>query len=97
MRPTDMHKISRRGTHTNGPKGWHDVPNVTGDYDMDATILHRNNKNMPLRLNLYVIKTSGYNGEGYGEKAVGESPPSKRNNYEPRTGYEGYEGYHGDD
>jgi hypothetical protein len=75
MRPNEMHRLARRGSHRNdSPKSWHSVPNVTGDYDFDATILHRSNSDMPKRLQLYV-KTKGpafgprtaYNGyHGYG-------------------------------
>ncbi len=54
MRPTDMHRLAHSGCHECAPKGWHDVPVCVGDYDMDATILHRNNKDLPLRLSLYV-------------------------------------------
>lgn len=64
MRPTDMHRLCHGGCHINGPKGWHDVPVVSGDYDLDATILHRDNKNMPKRLNLYVKR----GGAGYGPR-----------------------------
>jgi hypothetical protein len=64
MRPTDMHRLSHGGCHINGPQGWHDVPVVSGDYDLDATILHRDNKNMPKRLNLYVKR----GGAGYGPR-----------------------------
>lgn len=52
------------------PKDWHDVPNVTGDFDLDATILHRDNPNLKDRLALYCKHTNsiaygprtGYNG-----------------------------------
>ena len=89
-----MHRLSHGGCHINGPKGWHEVPVVSGDYDLDATIMHRNNKDMPKRLNLYVRRPSGYGGEGYGDDSVGtKTPPT----YGPKTGYEGYKGYSGDD
>lgn len=55
MRPIDMHRLAHAGCHDDcSPKGWHDVPQVTGDYDLDATILHRSNKDLPARLALYV-------------------------------------------
>jgi hypothetical protein len=54
MRPTDMHLLSHRGCHHCAPKAWRDVPVMTGDYDFDATILHRSNGDLPLRLNLYL-------------------------------------------
>lgn len=69
MKPNQMHKIAHGGCHDmDAPKGWHDVPNCTGDYDLDATILHRSNSDLPARLEMYVkdrhnaygIKT-GYN------------------------------------
>lgn len=74
MKPTDMHMLAHRGCHDAcSPKGWHDVPNLTGDYDFDATIEHRNNKNLPQRLWMYVKRgdsaygyKTGYDGyHGY--------------------------------
>lgn len=54
MKPTDMHRLAHAGCHDCSPRGWHDVPQVTGDYDLDATILHRSNKDLPRRLEMYV-------------------------------------------
>ncbi len=34
------------------------VHKVTGDYDLDATILHRRNKDLPDRLKLYTKRGS---------------------------------------
>ena len=67
MRPNEMHKLGHNGCHTCAPRGWNDVPNVTGDYDLDATILHRHNKDLPNRLKMYTKTRSygirtGYNG-----------------------------------
>lgn len=60
MKPTQMHKLAHAGSHdSDSPKGWHDVPNCTGDYDLDATILHRSNRDLPARLELY-IKRNAY-------------------------------------
>lgn len=100
MKPNEMHRMCRRGCHINGPKGWHDVPVMSGDYDLDATIMHRNNKNLPMRLNLYIRRSSGYNGEGYGESASGSNQITEYESprgYGPRTSYEGYKGYSGDE
>lgn len=64
MRPRDMHKLSHGGCHDQcSPKDWHHVPKVTGDFDLDATILHRKNKNLPARLELYT--KTGSNAYGY--------------------------------
>ena len=60
MSPTDMLRIAHNGCHTCAPKAWRDVPNVTGDYDMDATILHRNNKDLPNRLRQYSRRGRSY-------------------------------------
>ncbi len=73
MRPTDMHRLAHRGCHNCAPPGWRNVPNMSGDYDFDATIEHRNNPSLPLRLNLYLKRHSnaygaltGYTGyQGY--------------------------------
>ena len=44
------------------------TPNITGDYDLDSTILHRRNKDLPNRIQLYIRKNkqpygglTGYN------------------------------------
>ena len=62
-----MHKLAHNGTHdADAPKGWRDVPNLCGDYDLDATILHRSNSDLPARLNLYLKRNAyGYK-TGYG-------------------------------
>lgn len=75
MRPNEMHRLAHNGTHMCAPKPWHGVPDCTGDYDLDATILHRNNRDMPKRLNLY-LKT--------GRNAYGP-----RTNYGGYAGYSG--------
>lgn len=75
MKPDKMHLLAHRGCHVCAPKGWRDIPNVTGDSDFDATILHRNNKNLPDRLELYVKR--GDNAYGY------------RSNYDSYHGYSG--------
>ena len=75
MRPNEMHRLAHNGCHQAAPKGWRDVPNMTGDYDLDATILHRNNKSIPNRLELYLKhKATAY---GY------------RTNYDGYHGYSG--------
>lgn len=55
MKAADLKQLGP-GTHNHecAPKGWRDVPDVTGDYDLDATILHRENADLPLRLALYL-------------------------------------------
>lgn len=69
MKAKAMKEIGHCGTHQCAPKAWRDVPNLVGDYDLDATIQHRENPNLPSRLELYVRKgerayhpVSGYNG-----------------------------------
>ena len=58
MKPNEMHRIGLYGCHQCAPRGWHDIPKLTGDYDLDATILHRRNKDLPNRLRQYVKKVS---------------------------------------
>jgi hypothetical protein len=67
MKPNQMHSLAHGGTHGNrcAPKAWSDVPNVTGDYDLDATILHRGNTDLPHRLNLYTRRTGSGPATGY--------------------------------
>ena len=62
MRPNQMHAIGHHGCHQCAPREWRNTPNVTGDYDLDATILHRNNKDLAHRLELYTRKS----GKTYG-------------------------------
>jgi hypothetical protein len=67
MRPHEMHQMAHSGCHDCCPNGWKDVPKMTGDYDLDATILHRHNKDLPDRLRLYVKRgayssKTAYNG-----------------------------------
>lgn len=51
--------------HQCAPRGWRDVTDVTGDYDLDATIAHRHNKDLPHRLELYVKRASYGKRTGY--------------------------------
>ena len=54
MKRLQMMGISKNQTHEAcAPKPWKDVPNVTGDYDLDATIMNRDNVDLPHRLALY--------------------------------------------
>jgi len=69
MKKGQMQRLQgRRETHDCCPHAWRDVPNLVGDYDLDATILHRENANLPARLELYVKggrayrPVTGYNG-----------------------------------
>jgi hypothetical protein len=59
MRPDQMHRMAHAGCHTLAPKAYRDVPRLTGDIDMDASILHGKNKDMPLRLALYCKGSAG--------------------------------------
>jgi hypothetical protein len=46
--------------HDCAPQGWRGhTPNITGDYDLDETILHRSNTDMPTRFRMYVRKEIG--------------------------------------
>lgn len=73
MHKTAMKGLAHRGTHRCAPAPWKGVPNVTGDYDLDATIMNRKNTDLPHRLELYTKTGSnsygpitGYNGyHGY--------------------------------
>ena len=40
--------------HQLAPRDWRIVPNITGDFDLDASILFREDKDLPDRLALYV-------------------------------------------
>ncbi len=66
MKPNVMHRLNGQSKcHQCAPRGWHDVPDVTGDYDLDATILHRHDKDLPHRLELYTKRASYGKRTGY--------------------------------
>ena len=64
MNRKQMRDIGHGGCHQCAPKDWRNVPVLTGDYDLDATVLHRNNKDLVNRMSLYVRKS----GKTYGMK-----------------------------
>ncbi len=66
MRYRDMHDISHSGCHQCAPREWRGVPNLTGDYDLDATIAHRPNRDLPHRLGLYTKRSR----ESYGPRTA---------------------------
>jgi hypothetical protein len=69
MRYRDMHNQFHGGCHTCAPPAWRRVPNVTGDYDLDASIGHSPNKDMAKKLSMYVTRQKyGYrtNYDSYG-------------------------------
>jgi hypothetical protein len=77
MDKAQMHRLHGQGeNHACAPKAWRDVANLTGDYDLDATIAHRSNPALPDRLSLYVKHS---NATSYGA----------RTGY---SGYHGYSG-----
>lgn len=53
MAKSDVKSLSGNGCHDCAPKEWRGVPKITGDYDLDATIVHRKNGDLPRRLALY--------------------------------------------
>jgi hypothetical protein len=58
MKPNEMHKLRHSGCHSCAPKAWRGVPNVTGNYDLDATIMHRSNRDIPARLKLHLASAA---------------------------------------
>ena len=54
-----MHRIAHRGCHDCAPPAWRGVPKMTGDYDLDATILHRKNPDMAHRLSQHISAPRG--------------------------------------
>ena len=51
--------LGGHGSHQLAPREWQGLPRITGDYDLDATILHRHNKDLPHRLALYTRMMGG--------------------------------------
>jgi hypothetical protein len=78
MNPTAMHRIAHRGCHQCAPGPWHSVPNVTGDYDLDATIMHRGNRDLPNRLRTHLLMPK-----------VGTGTYGQRTGYRSRHGNHG--------
>jgi hypothetical protein len=67
MTKSEMRAMGHRGNHIVAPAGWRDVANLCGDYDLDATIEHRGNTDLPARLAQYVkrdayAQRTAYNG-----------------------------------
>lgn len=52
--------------HQAAPSPWRGTPNMTGDYDLDATIMHRKNTDLPARLAMYTRKPK----VGYGPRTA---------------------------
>jgi hypothetical protein len=50
MRKVIMHKLGRRGTHEHAPKAYRDLPVVTGDHRLDASIARSKNSDGANRL-----------------------------------------------
>jgi hypothetical protein len=40
--------------HECAPKAWRHTPMLTNDYDLDATLMHRDNKSMERRLSTHL-------------------------------------------
>ena len=66
MKAKAMRDLAHNGNHTVSPKAWRDVPNMTGDYDCDATIEHRNNADLPDRMAMYLKRRAYGIRTGYG-------------------------------
>lgn len=66
-----MNAIGHNGCHTCAPPAWRRVPNLTGDYDLDATIAHRGNHNLPARLSMYTTRRGSAYGPHTGYDSYG--------------------------
>jgi hypothetical protein len=65
-----MHRLAHQGSHAScSPKPWHAVPKVTGDYDLDATIMHRKNRDMQTRIGMY-LRAPGVTAGVYGPRSM---------------------------
>lgn len=58
--------------HDCAPKAWRKIPNITGDYDMDAAIMHSHNRDMAGKIMSHLSTPhygpkTGYNGYGSGD------------------------------
>lgn len=66
MRYSTMKSLGADHCHQCAPRAWRGVPDLTGDYDLDATIAHRHNKDLPHRLGLYTKRSR----ESYGPRTA---------------------------
>lgn len=57
-----MRKPRGYANHTVAPSSWRRTSNITGDYEMDASILHCKNKSVPAKIKDHVAPS----GPGYG-------------------------------
>lgn len=73
MKSKAMQQIAHAGLHDCCPKAWRDVPKLTGDYDADATIMHRENKDLPDRLAMYTKRPRPAYGIRSGYGSYGEN------------------------
>lgn len=71
MKPKAMKHLGGETTcHACAPKAWRDIPNISGDYDFDATVAHRDNPSLPDKMAMYLRKgksfgpVTAYNGYG---------------------------------
>lgn len=55
-----MKRPANTPCHECAPDHWHTTPNMTGDYDMDATIMHSKNSDMPHKLKQYLAPKPAY-------------------------------------
>lgn len=76
--------------HQCAPQEWRMTPNLTGDFELDASIMHATAKRVRTDL-VHHVKADGL----WNSIAAGE--PGEHKTYGPRTNYQGYDGYHGDD
>lgn len=56
MRRKAMLEISGGQCHDCSPKEWRDIPNVTGDFDLDATIMNRKNPSLAAKLAMHLTR-----------------------------------------
>jgi hypothetical protein len=65
MDKSHLKSLGLYGCHQCAPRGWRDTPIITADYDLDQTIMHRSNKDLPNRLQMYVKRASYGKRTGY--------------------------------
>ena len=67
MKRQAMASMGHCGNHICAPKAWRDVPILTSDYDLDGTILNRDNADLPDRLSMYLRREAYGIRTGYGK------------------------------
>jgi sugar (pentulose or hexulose) kinase len=85
--------------HSVAPKEWHHTPNITGDHEFDASIMHTSCKRVLRDLPHHIKNDSAYLNVVGGGSVTEGSIVQDKTAYRARSNYRGgaYNGYQSDD